>query len=259
MGAVWGGAPEGILPARALDKNACPLRTYLEHDVGVRFPLRMRPLYPIFFGALRRAMGDMVRRAHERPASIQPQEARNIFMAHWPAHEVADHPHGQLYCNIGLEYIERFARAYQPEPRAAQHLDLVVESQETGRTLRHDLLAYYRSADGTAVALTFRPETLAEKARPNGLLWSGLSSAQRVSFVMLKADEPELQPYVFSAQDGVVYPYTWPRRQQDFDKEAGAVARQLNTLSQQHFDTAVDTRTCDRCPVRISCPHWLEL
>jgi hypothetical protein len=76
---------------------------------------------------------------------------------------------------------------------------------------------------------------------------------------MLKQRDPELQPYVFSAQDGVVYPYVWPRRQQEFAKEADAVAQQLDALSQQRFETAVQTWTCERCPVRVSCPHWLGL
>jgi hypothetical protein len=125
--------------------------------------------------------------------------------------------------------------------------------------LRPDLLALYRAEDGTTVAITFRPESLAHKARGNGLLWSSLSAAQRVSFVMLKQNEPDLQPYVFSAQDGVLYPYLWPSRPQELAKEAAAIARQWQALTQQRFETTVQMWTCERCPVRISCPHWLGL
>ena len=259
MEAIWGGAANSIRPARVLDKSACPLRTYLEHDLRVRFPVRVRSLYPIFFAALRRAMGDIVRRAQERQAPIQPQEARAIFLDRWPGHEVAEHPHAKLYGDTGGDYVERFAHAYRPDPKACAPLDLLALGGTAQLPLRHDLLAHYRAEDGTPVAMIFRPESLDHKARENGLLWSALSPAQRVSFVMLKQHEPDLRPYVFSAQDGVIYPYLWPSRPQDLAKETAAITRQLQALSQQRFETTVQMWTCERCPVRVSCPHWLGL
>lgn len=257
IGAIWGGAPSAELAARALDQNACSIRTYLEHYCRVRFPLNVRPLYPIFFDAVRRVMGRIVRQVQAREANVSGAEARDVFWHEWSSSEVTDHPHQALYVNLACDYIEQFAQAYTPHPAACIHVDLTATDGDTGLVLRHDLLAHYHADDGTTVAMTWRPESLAEKSRANGLLWSGLSSAHRVSFVMLKQSAAHLQPYVFSAADGVLYPYAWTTNAKASDKEAERITLQLHAFEQRIFDTTVREWTCDRCPVRVSCPYWI--
>jgi superfamily I DNA/RNA helicase len=257
MGAVWGGALRGALASRALDKYACALRTYLEEYLSVRFPTSMRPLYPIFFEVIRRVMGHIVRRAHAIGTQVPQDEAADLLRHEWPMPETADHPHHPLYFNLAREYIARFAGAYVPQPRARAHLDPIIGEEETGLLLRLDLLARYLAEDGAPVAITFRPESLATKQRPQGLLWSGLSPAHRLSFVLLKQRTPRLRPYVFSAQDGNLYPYQWTSNPEDFKKEAAHITGQIKALAQGVFTTTVQAWACDRCPVRVVCPYWL--
>jgi len=257
ISAVWGGTPRGALATRALDTQACTIRTYLEHYLQVSFPPSVRPLYPIFFAATRRAMARVVRRAHERETPVSRAEAEEILLEGWPMHETADHPHHALYLNVALGYMAQFAHAYTPQPQAHEHLALTVSEDESALPLRLDLLAYYQADDGAPVAIAFRPEALEEKSRPQGVLWSGLSAAHRASFVLLKRRAPQIRPYVFSAEDGVLYPYLWTRNASDFEREADRLAQRYKELAQQTFETTVQEWTCDRCPVRVACPDWL--
>jgi hypothetical protein len=258
MGALWGGTADRVLAARYLDKDACVVRTYLEHSLKIHFPTAVRPLYPLFFDALRRAMGRIVRRAHEIGTQVSLDEAEHFFLQSWPQEDVAGHPHQGLYYELALVYIARFAHAYTPLAPTYQQGEFILDDDTTGLWLRLNLLAYYLTADGTPIAIALRPESLAEKSRPQGVLWSALRTAQRVSFMILKQRDPRLQPYVFSAEDGVLYPYVWTRRTQDFETEVDRIARQGQILKHQRFETTVQTWTCYRCPVRLSCPYWLE-
>ncbi len=212
MPAIWGGAPHSGLSTRALDPRTCRIRTYLEHYLGLRFPRHVRPLYPVFFAVVRRVMGRIVHQAHAKGEAISSAEAHDMLLQEWPVSDVAEHPHQALYTNRARAYIEQFARAYQPYPKAQTHLDPTRNHEDMGLALRYDLVAHYHADDGTTVALTWRPESLQEKSRAHGLLWSGLKAAHRAAFVLLKEDAPDLQPYVFSAEDGLVYPYLWPNR-----------------------------------------------
>jgi len=255
--AVWGGTPRGVLAVRALDSQTCAIRTYLEHYLSIRFPVSMQPLYPIFLDAMRRIMGRIVQRAHELEDVVSQGEARAIFDLGWSSAEVVNHPHHDLYRAIGLDYTQGFARAYQPHPKAQQHLDLVRQPPDSDLSLRYDLLAHYQAVDGARVAISMRPESLQSHARPDGVLWSGLSASQRVSFVILKQYVQDVQPWVFSASDGALYPYQWPQNTQSVAMEAKRVDRRFNLLEQHQFETTVQAWSCDRCPVRISCPLWM--
>jgi hypothetical protein len=140
-----------------------------------------------------------------------------------------------------------------------QHLDLVRELPDSDLSLRYDLLAYYEAVDGARVAIALRSESLQSHARPDGVLWSGLSAAQRVSFVLLQQRLQEVQPWVFSASDGTLYPYQWSKNATQVQTEAERLDRRFNALEQRQFETTVQAWTCDRCPVRVSCPLWLEV
>jgi hypothetical protein len=257
--AIWGGAPRGALSVRALDSQTCAIRTYLEHYLNIRFPVAMQPLYPLFLSVVRRTMGRIVQRAHELDSVVPQDEARAMFDIGWSSAAVADHPHHDLYWAAGLDYIEGFARAYQPHPHVQQHLDLVRQLPDSDLSLRYDLLAYYKAVDGARVAIALRSESLQSNARPDGVLWSGLSAAQRVSFVLLQQRLQEVQPWVFSASDGTLYPYQWSKNATQVQTEAERLDRRFNALAQRQFETTVQAWICDRCPVRVSCPLWLEV
>jgi hypothetical protein len=259
INAIWGGIPRGLLAVRALDAQSCAIRTYLEHYLNIQFPVSIGSLYPIFFDAVRRTMGRIVQRAHELGEAVPPDEARTIFDNIWPSDEVADHPHHDLYWTLGRDYIQRLAHVYRPHPQAQRHLGLSRQPPDTDLLLRYDLLAHYQAVDGTRVAIALRTESLQSHARPNGVLWSGLSPAQRASFVMLKQRDQGVQPWLFSATDGALYSYQWPRNANNVEAEAERVERRISMLAQRQFETTVQAWACDRCPVRVSCPLWMGL
>ena len=198
-----------------------------------------------------------MRLAQARGTSVGGAEAKNLFWRIWSNSEVAEHPHHDLYANLACDYIEQFALAYTPHPTARTHFNLMLSDGKAGLALRHDLLALYDTDDDATIAMTWRPESLAHQTRDNSLLWSGLSPAHRVSFVLLKQSAPHLQPYVFSAEDSILYPYAWTTNATAGDKEAERIAQQLHGLEQRIFKTTLRQWTCDRCPVRVSCPYWM--
>lgn len=259
MGPVWGGAaPHGPLPARTLDKDWCPIRTYLEEFLGVSFPLRQRPLYPIFFSSLRGILRRILERAHEAGGPVGPDEAEEIFLRGWPTEdEMVNHPHAGLYLNVARRYALAFARGYRPEPGLESSLENVLREPEAGPPVQLDLIAHYLAGDGARVALMFRPESLSAHEREDGLLWGGLKPAHRLGFVLLRERDPELRPLVFSGEDGRVYLYQWTNRGSDYGKESARAAEQHRTFGEAVFSTTLKARTCDRCPGRVTCPHWV--
>ncbi|HZS08488.1 MAG TPA: UvrD-helicase domain-containing protein [Blastocatellia bacterium] len=261
--AVWGGALRGRLAAATLDEGNCSVRAYLEDFIGVRFPDSLRSLYPSFFVALRLAMQKVVEQAQETNQQVSENEAVAIFAESFSESEFAEHPHYLLYRETGALYITRFARAYIPRSGAGEFIDpalLVEETDSRLLPLRFDLVAAFRCADGTSHAITFRPESLAKAAaknRPGELLWSGLKPAQRMAFLLLKDRLPELEPWVFSAADGVLYKFLWNQRPANMTAEAERANDRWRALTSRRFETKLNERACDRCPTRIACPHWI--
>jgi hypothetical protein len=200
----------------------------------------------------------MVEKAHEAGRGVRPEEAEEIFLRGWPTEEfIVNHPHAKLYLNAARKYALEFARNYRPEPMMDMPLEIVLRDPEAGPPIQLDLIALYMSGDGAQVALTFRPESLAEYARENGVLWGGLKPAHRLGFVLLRERDPEVTPLVYSGEDGRVYPYQWTNRKNDYERESARVAEQHRTFGEAVFSTALKARTCDRCPNRITCPHWI--
>jgi superfamily I DNA/RNA helicase len=260
MGPIWGGSPYGPLPARSLDKDSCAIRTYLEKFLQIYFPLNFRPLYPIFFSVVRYALKEVLALAHTSGEAVTEADAKRILSELWPRDEdFVDHPHNSIYLNLASRYVVNFAQVYKPEPKMAEILNLIIDESEMGPALRLDLLAYYRDINGIPIALNFRPESLAHKVKSQGLLWGGLKAPQRVGFVILREMEPNVRPFVFSGDDGVLHPYQWTNRPKDYQRESTRLTDQWRELGEGMFKTTLNIRTCDRCPARVSCPHWMGL
>lgn len=258
-GKVWGGSARGSIPARTLDERSCAIRTYLEEFIGLSFPTNLSSLYPIFVAAMRLAMQRIVRQVSDSGSEAGPDEAAALFAEAWPEGKFADHPHGSIYRQLAMAYVTAFAHAFASQPKAGDHLDLdlTIEGAENALLLRLDLVAHYRDEAGAPVAIILRPESLAKNHRPEGLLWSGLKPAQRLSFVLLRSRHQKLQPRVFSAADGVLYDYLWTRKAADLEKETHHATERFKAFAQGTFETKVSGWMCDRCPVRVSCPYWM--
>lgn len=261
---LWGGALKGRLTSGALDDSNCAIRTYLENFVSIRFPEPAPSLYPGFFVSLRLALQGVIERAHETGQQVLTEAAVSIFTESFRVADFGTHLHYSLYQEAGINYLTRFSRVYAPHPRAVEFLDpaaLIATEDSRMLPLRFDLLALYRDADGDAHAITFRPESLAKNAaknHPDELLWSGLKTAHRLAFLLLRNRLPGLQPQVFSAADGVLYKLRWSARASGMTTEHERINERWHALSRGRFATKLNERACDRCPARIACPHWLQ-
>lgn len=263
MGAVWGGKPSGKLSATLLSKSNCAIRIYLEKFLGIRFPTAIEPLYPRFFSTVRLALERIVRLAHEKNRQVAADEAKHIFSQAFPDEELGDHPHFKIYHRKGAAYAARFALRYKPQPRALQFFDteeLINKTEEEMLPLRLDLVAYYQDESKRSHAILFRPESF-PKAKNGVLAWSHVESVtrKRMSFVLLRKLDSNLQPHIFSGEDGIIYPYPWNRNTDTMDEDASWAKEQHKAFSLGRFETVINEHLCDNeCPCRIPCPHWMD-
>jgi superfamily I DNA/RNA helicase len=262
MGAIWGGKPSGKLSATLLSKSNCAIRIYLEKFLGIRFPTAIEPLYPRFFSTVRLALERIVRLAHEKNRQVTEDEAKQVFSQAFPNEELGDHPHFQIYRRKGAAYAARFALHYKPQPRALQFFDteeLINKTEEEMLPLRLDLVAYYQDESERSHAILFRPESF-PKSKNGVLAWSHVESVtrKRMSFVLLRKLDPNLQPHIFSGEDGIIYPYPWNRNTSTMDEDAARAKEQHKAFSRGRFETLINQHLCDNeCPCRIPCPYWM--
>jgi DNA helicase-2/ATP-dependent DNA helicase PcrA len=252
---IWGGSSKGTLAASSLDRERCAIKTYLTDFLGARFPLAEKPLYPIFFQTVRRAMERVV---YESVAQDDRSKGVEIFRAEWKANVVDEHQHHQIYFALGQKYVERFVQAARSLPPPDKYLESVLGDDMAALRLRLDLVASHRAKDGSVIAVQFRPESYADKAKDGKLQWSKLDNAYRIPFVLLRQREPKLQPFVFSGEDGVLYPFLWSAKRESMDEEARRAEERYQLFSRRIFNQQINHWKCESCDVHVICPHWLE-
>ncbi len=260
MAPLWGAKPEPKLAARALDSKSCGVKTYLENFVGIRFPVLEMPQYVHFYLSLRLACEALIRVAQDSGQTAAEAQAAQLFAAQYSADKHGAHPHYPIYQRYGELYARRFASAYEPRVTAVEFAEATIKSDDA-LPLRFDLIAQFKGNDGATHAFLFRPESLADSASksvPDELLWSGLDTAQRAAFLLLKQREPELRPYVFSAADGVIYRYLWNKKAENMDGELQQLHRRWQSFGKKEFTAQINVHACNRCNVRLACPHWLN-
>jgi superfamily I DNA/RNA helicase len=255
---IWGGAPKGPLAAGSLDRGRCAIQTYLNEFVGARFPLDEKPLYPAFFQATRRAMERVVYESGEMGGAISQSKAAEIFREEWKANGADGHRHHRLYFALGQKYVKQFALASESLPPADKYLESALGDDTAGLRLRLDLVAFHRAADGSVIAVQFRPESYADKAKDGNLQWSKLDNAYRIPFALLRQREPHLRPFVFSGDDGILYPFLWSAKKGSVEEEARRAEDRYRLFSRRIFNQQINRWKCDSCEVHVICPHWLE-
>lgn len=261
--ALWGGRPRVRFDPRDLDGRACGLDAYIRRVAGARLPEGQRAVYPRFVDAVRAAVRRCVASAHEAGRPLTAAEALAHFDTVWRSVEVdlEDHPHLELFGRLGRRTAGAFATAYDA-PRATMHRSLglqgLAETEHEGVTLPLGLASAFVGEDGRPVAILVRTESYAGKLSSDGsgVLWSKMSSARRLPFVLLRRRHPDLVPLVFSVADGALYPFKWGPDKSVAKAEADAVAA-LSRLADGEYGVAASDFVCGRCGSRTVCPHWL--
>jgi len=256
------------LAASSLRKSNCAILIYLEEFYGARFPTILKPLYPRFFADVRSSLEKIIRQAQEINRKLSPLEAEEIFRASFKDEEVLSHPHYAAYNRRGINYAVNLANDYNPEPRAAEFIEMenVIESgKEELLPLRLDLIAHYRDENGQTHGILFRPESLENPKNgefPKEIAWSKVkenTTGKKMPFVLLRKVDSKIQPWVFSGEDGKIYKLKWNRTTETMDEDADWANERLRAFSAGKFEASIDEFFCDtKCKCRIPCPHWIK-
>ena len=73
-----------------------------------------------------------------------------------------------------------------------------------------------------------------------------------MSFVLLKSDMPQLKPYVFSAADGVIYPYQWTRKDAELAREVERLTQKSRRLLKVNLPRQSESGPATAA--RFACP-----
>jgi DNA helicase II / ATP-dependent DNA helicase PcrA len=258
---VWGqpreGTPEFFKPG-VLGEDVCAIRVYLEDVLGLRFAEAALALYPVFFGAVRKVLREVSKRAIEiGPVSASDAEA--LLDEKFGETVYGDHPHFPLYQGAALGIVKRFANAFRPEP-GTTYVDpqLDVTPSGAGTPVRLDLIARFREPGGQEVAMGFRPESRREQLnKKDVLVWSKVG-AGRIPYVLVWQSHPNLSPRMFSGLDGEIHQIGWHARSGGMEGEVGEMAARHAALVDGDYGHDVDAYECDRrCRMRVTCPYWL--
>lgn len=269
---VWGGdLRDGkALRASSLSQDNCPLRTYLEDFVGVQFPSSLKQLYPFFYESVRFTLGETVRRAHSNENAFTPDECAEMFSKAFSREFTISTPLFPLYLKTGIRMVKKFAENYRPVPKAARFFDfkfidpeiLKAESAIDQMTVQTDLVTHYENESGIQLAMIFRPESLAEpndEKYPATISWSAIkNNSHKMSLLLIKKGTRVLVPQVFSGADGQIYSLRWHQSPETTDLDTSGAFARLNDYSLRKFEWHINEWQCERCPCRISCPHWMN-
>ena len=255
----WTPPPARSLGLRSLDASGCALRAATEDVLRLRFPQATRPFYPPFVGAVRLAISNVLDAAWETGSPVSASHASEILDAVWKDGIPDQHHHVTVYRELASRYVTRFAKTYEPQSGRYEPLPSTIAVPPLPNPVRLGLVRVFRRPDETAVALLFRPESYASQLRADGRIkWSGLAVSKRLPFVLLRTFFPDLVPLVYSGDDGVVYPFAWSDRAGSEDAQANKAYRRAQDLSTGAIEYKVSAWTCDRCAIRIGCPHHLQ-
>lgn len=267
---IWGKKQSNKkLAASSLSKGNCGILIYLEEFYGARFPTLLKPLYPRFFVAVRLSLGKIIRQALETNRKLTAEEARAIFKSSFSNEDVLTHPHFAAYNRRGISYAERLADDYIPEHRAVEFIEteeiVGYAGEENLLPLRLDMIAHFRDENGTSHAILFRPESLDKPKNgkfPEAIAWTKVkekTSGKKMPFILLREIDPNIQPWVFSGEDGKVYKLKWNQTTETMDKDADWASSRLRAFSDGKYEAIIEEFVCDyKCKSRISCPHWMK-
>jgi hypothetical protein len=259
VGPLWGDVkPEWLKPS-VLDEDRCPLETYLEKFLGLSFPEGERELYPLVFGVLRRVLRQMADFAMEAAAPMPEAEARVLLEKELPKDRWGDHPHYQWYLGIALRAVLGFRDAFRPKRGELLRLDPEMEVDPSGSgdpPAKLDLIALYKDASGRTSGIMFRPESYAKIAEDGEINW-GTLDGKRASLVLLLGDTANARMQVYSGIDGRIYEYLPSMQAASLPKELERVRARHAALTGADFGTDADRWGCDRCRMRVNCPHWI--
>lgn len=262
---VWGGASLPRMGARAFDKGSCPIKPYLDEELGMRLPETDPPLYPFFFGRVRTVLGSLIERAHDGGRMLTPDNVEAVLDQHWPPKTLGDHRHLPLFSRLITDAALGFASNYIPLASEHRPLDLErVEASLADPAPKLRVTSAFWDDTERLVVVLFRPESLVHgiSKRKGGLNWSvkGLDD-ERLRIVILRQAYPEATAYVYSAADAELYEWNPPGK----PRKGSLPAQERLVLEAQErqemfargpFEHEVSFFECGRCRRRLYCPYW---
>lgn len=256
---LWGGMYPRLVSAYVVSGAGCAIRTYLQESLGAEFPTANTSLWPAYVGITRRAMQGIVRAANAAGRPLSPAEALTLLDEQWADTEGREHPLLPLYRRYAERRVKRLAAAYMPVAGAedlASEVELAVEGGT--RMVRTDLLGYFRLPDGRRRAIGLEDDSLAGTVLEDGTLnWTDLDRLKVPFSLLHTAAAGDLEIFVYSDADGLVYPARWSRQKTSMSKGRTAAEEQVRRGIVGQVEATIKPYTCGTCRHLVHCPHWV--
>jgi hypothetical protein len=238
---------------------------YVQDVFGGRFPTAVGGLYPRFFAAVRRSIGQVVSRFADGDAP-SARDAEELFLSEFVRGDVDGQPFFDTFRRRGIRYISGFAGEFAsaPAPVSLVETDDLFGGDMAGDLIpiRFDICAHYKDQSGTTHAVMFRPQGLGETKNgvlPDELNWSALPSRNQISLTLLRELETGILPWVYSGDDGKLYRLKWNQKVQNMGKIAAEATARRAKFSGVSYDAKISEFKCEfQCESRSNCPHWMN-
>lgn len=259
--AVWGVQPvTKRLSASNLDQKWCGLRVYVQDLYGGEFPTVNDSLYPMFFGAVRRAIGEVIQQA-ANGKNVSQEDAAAIFLTFFDKEWLTKHPLYELYKRRGFQYVTGFTAKLGSLPVPSELLEAdEMFGGEIGvdpLAIRFGMTAYYKDSSGNSHAVMFRPESMKAKAGVSEISWTNLK-ANKTPLLMLRHSDPNLRPWIFSGGSSEVYGLKWNRATETTASETANAIGRREAFTAGVFEGTITEFKCEtQCENRTNCPYWM--
>ena len=270
VGPVWGSASDRPVRVRALaaPKESCAIRSYVQNGLGLSFPTPDPNLYGAFVGRMRRFVGRVIEASHGLDAPLDRDAVAAMLSDEWPMSGFEDHPVGAFYQDTATQIAADLPGALDRSSVTLADrftpLDLEAVSAEYGTPLSSGLAAHFRDWHGQPIGIVVYFGSLRGdlNTKKTGVKWGTRTLLRdRVELALLRSfyeskEDKEFQAYVYSVDDGELYPFAWPAGQY-YPKEVSRIGKRLTTFARSEFRHVLNSGQCERCGVRIDCPFWV--
>ncbi|HEV2149797.1 MAG TPA: UvrD-helicase domain-containing protein [Longimicrobiaceae bacterium] len=258
---IWGGSFPELVSTYVVSGAGCAVRIYLQESLKAEFPVVAEPLWPAYVGVTRRAMQQIVREANETGRPLTRLDATRVLDLYWSDLAGREHPHPMLplYRRYAENRVARLAAVYTPVPGAVDLPSTVEVTVEGGkRTVRTDVLGYFRSPGGRRRVIALETDSLEGDVKNGGINWTDLDQQLKVTFSLLHGGgDGDLDLSVYSDADGCIYEARWSIQKASVPKARTAAEERVRRGIAGEVEMNINPFQCGRCGHLVHCPHWI--
>lgn len=269
IGPLWGTRPDRRVRVRGIAKDSCSIRGYVQDELRLSFPRPEPSLYGTFVARMRQVVGALFQASHSESSAISEEAALRVLAESWPTPVVEEHRLAPFFDDVARRVAVGWSSALDRSsltlPAVPLLLDLGAVSHEVGVDLSSGLAAFGRDASGRPVGIVLHLGSLQQllKKGKHEVGWGAKSTdlqRSRPELALLRSyydsiDDEPFEAYIYSAEDGEIYPFGWPNGRY-YAPEVERIGARLSEVADRRYVHEVDLGQCERCGVRVACPYW---